>query len=1343
MNPIIWLILCCCLLLNSPIGAQDQYIAQTHTLSVSDGLLSNTINVIYEDSKGVIWIGTDYGLNSYDGINLLSYTQKDHGLKGNFIRYIHEDIHNNIWIISQNQHEGQFLFNVLNPIDKSIKSISEYCQMPSSFNPSKIRRTVENFDHSIWFITETNHIYEYNGDRMLSLIDFQHSYLENYYLKKKSDTEMLMTATSHTATSAFKTLVFYDYKKQKVLKEIKLDYSFDNRLYDPTSKEDYWENRKDSSISIYAQNQTKPLYQKKVSENYFIRANRNAFFVGSGKDVDIVKKDGSGIQRIQTEEMLFDKAIYIDNRNGVWYKDYKNEALRYLRYVPTPFQSFKLAGENPNQSFRGGRGIVKLKDSLLFVGSILRYQRRKLSPSLNIHAITKGSFGVTATKNNQFWIALESGNALLIDSTGKQLLAPNSLNRYDITWIVLEDQDQKVWAGTNQGLTYLDREQNLLMPVKAYNEFPALAQSAIFYIHEEGNVLYLCTSSGLYLWDKKKGAQACYFKDQSIVHLYEDAEGTFWLASKGSGLLQFDPKTQESNSFTTANSLAHNVLYAIYEDDYNNLWMSSNWGIMCFDKKTKNVTNYVKESGFLENEFNTSSHYQDKDGSIYFGGQSGIVLFHPKDFQIALDTFPLIVTQASKFNSDTETAENLLPNLLSKGRIELYPNNESFQLTAALLDYRNPKLHQYAYKIEGLNNKWRYQLNPLISFNQLPYGEYQLKIKVKGISGNWVQLPQTIQLVVYKPFYLQSWFIILALVFSIGLILFIFKFRTKQLIKQQRKLEEVIELRTKKIAQQAEDLKSLDQVKSRFFANISHELRTPLTLIIGPLSFLLDKIKRQEIAPKEVETGLVSIKRNSKHLLSLVEEILDLSKMEDNKLKVNEGSIHLKSYTQSIFESFTKQADYLGINYIFEENLEDTLHVLLDENKVTKLLNNLLSNALKFTPTKASVIFSVKEKNALIEFMVQDTGIGIHPDDLPHIFERFYQSKQANRPAQGGTGIGLALVSEFTELLQGKVEVNSTLGQGTCFKVVLPKKSTIPPIKILEEEHLVDQIEANDLSEIELVSSDHTFTILLVEDHAEMRDFITQILNTKYRILTARNGLEGLETLKNTSDSIDLIISDVMMPKMDGFEMLQQIKALPKWAYTPMIMLTARAAEQDKLQALTIGVDDYLTKPFSVGELKARIKNLLTNSFHRSKHITEQQELASQTSKESTESESTIEVASNLRTVDLDWLKNIENLMLEEVDNDLISISDFAKKLHLSERHLGRKLKQMTGMSPAKMFKTVRLKLARTYLESRKFKTVKEIAYATGFQTVGTFSKSYKKEYGRLPSSYFHSNTTK
>lgn len=1333
-------------LINLSLKAQQQYITQTHALSIADGLLSNTINVIYEDSRGIVWIGTNHGLNRYDGILLQSYTQKEGGLRGNLIHSIKEDIHGNIWIASSNQIRGNLSLNILDPINQKFQSIDEYCA--TSFQLPEIVRIIQNYDATIWLISKTNQIYEYDGKKLSSLVNFNSNQQQQYFICKTDSNELSITTS--IKKERIDSVALYNYQTHQFVDGLQLKYYPINSHYFYSPKSSYWLAYKDSSIRIFS-NALQPLQIPDNWSNWdgskFFKATDDYFFIGDDQNVAIFNKEGILQQQIPAnQENYFKNAIYIDQRNGAWYKDYEREELRYIRYSSTPFKAYDLSENKPSDVFRGGRGIIKLQDSLLFVGSILPFSKTELNQNLKLHMISSGSFGVSKNSDNEFWIGSENGRAILIDSTGKLLFQSPSSNFHEIAWIVLEDQDQKVWSGTNNGLSILDRNSNLFIKATQYNEYPLLKESAIFDIHEKEKVLYLCTSSGLYVWDKQTGAQACFLKHQSIAHLYEDKDGLFWLASKGGGLIKFDPRTKQLESFTTQNGLANNVLYAVYEDDYNNLWMSSDWGIMCFDKNTQTITSYVKENGLLENEFNTSSHYQDEEGFIYFGSQTGIIIFHPKDFQTLNDSFPLIITQASKFDSEVDLEKNILPDLLDNNHIELYPNHESFQLTAALLDYRNPRLHQYAYIIEGFNNTWRYQRNPLISINQLPYGSYSLRIKVKGIMGSWIELAQPITIYVYKPFYLQTWFIMFILALGIGFLLFIFKMRTNQLLKRQKSLENTIQIRTKKIAQQAEDLKSLDQVKSRFFANISHELRTPLTLILGPLSLLLDQIKDQNIKKEAIEKGLFSIQKNGNHLLSLVEEILNLSKMEHGKLETYEETIHLKTYAQNIFESFVKQAKYLDIKYTLETNLEDDLYVLLDENKVTKLLNNLLSNAFKFTPTKASVALIIKEQNKTLEFIVRDTGIGIHPNDLPHIFERFYQSNQPNRPAQGGTGIGLALVYEFTQLMQGNIDVESSLNKGTSFNVSLPKNIITPSNEFLEQENMpVIQFDDSDDMEMSSMIDNKQFTILLVEDHVEMRDFITQILSTKYRIIIARNGIEGLDLLNNTTETIDLIISDVMMPKMDGFEMLQQIKALPKWVLTPMIMLTARAAEKDKLQALTIGVDDYLTKPFSVEELKARIKNLLTNSVNR--QLWKKEQITPIVVKNNT-SDNSIPAPNTplqkettnpeVRAVDLEWLKDLENLILEELDNETISIADFAEKLHISERHFSRKLKQITGLSPAKMLKTVRLNLARTYLETGKFKTVKEVAFSVGFQTVNNFSKSYKKQYGKLPSEYFH-----
>lgn len=1312
--------------------SQNNYVAQTHTISVPDGLLSPAVTYVFEDSKGIIWIGTDCGLNRYDGISLISYT-KANGLSGNYISLIEEDIHGNIWVVCSPQFSADHSICIINPRLQTIQTIEDYCSLPKNFDVTHILQLTRNYDGTLWLITRSEALYEYGRKELVFVKKVLTQTNFNWHKLPKGEMFFLLNDNQEKTF----TLQFYDYKKEKNLDSYiihKGSFFSSNFFHEINVDKDtatYWVSVNDdaSFIQFYRREANSKsaslLNQISVEKNVtYLKKTKSNYLIENEDIITCYNKKGAAIKKIPISKKIWSQRIYlIDKKEGFWYKDTEKEALRYLKYQKSTFKTYDLTGGEAVSLFGGGRGMTLIKDSVLLMGSIIRFKEVTSPSGLTI----KPGMGYALWSNNQD-LVYAGGHyvaAFNNDCVKKNDFKKPETPQIELIWNIFEDHEGTIWLGNDKGLAHLNLEEQKIIHNNQYNKFGTLGESIIYDIHEYEGLLYLCSSSGLYVWDKEKGAQANYLSEDILVHLYEDKDGMFWLASKGGGLVKFNPKTEEYRRFTTADGLSHNVVYAVYEDDYNKLWMSSNWGIMSFDKESYQVTNYTKENGLLDNEFNTISHYKDKNGKIYFGSQKGLVIFHPKDFHKSSETFPLRITRACKISKATDEE---IP-LIDKHRIDLYPADKGFVLNVALLDYRNPKLHQYTYKIEGLEDKWHYQLDPNITEKNLAYGHYSIRVKIKGIDGVWVEYPTPIQLLVYKPFYLQWWFISLIVILSIGTVLLFIKLRTKQLLDRQKELEKMVHIRTEKIVQQAEDLKKLDRVKSRFFANISHELRTPLTLIIGPITLLINQLKKESVDAKSIEKGLKGIKKSGENLLDLVEEILDLSKMEAQKLDLSEEPVYLASFAQMLYSSFSKQAEYIGINYRLELNIEDDLYILLDKNKVERILNNLLSNAFKFTEKGQDLRVTVNSTEKEIEFIVADTGTGIHPDDLPHILERFYQSKQPNFPTQGGTGIGLALVSEFTKLMNGSINIDSVLGKGATFSIRLPKQTI--QLSIQEQQKVItkDQPIANseDNDTIKSVSEkDKSTTILVVEDHPEIRNFIHSILELDYNVITASNGLEGLAVLKNNLKTIDLIISDVMMPQMDGFAMLEAIKANKDWRHTPMIMLTARASEEDKLHALTIGVHDYLTKPFSVEELKVRINNLLHNAFDRKTWLKDQQE--------------TIEVEdtnNNVHSeVDTEWVKKIESFMTQQISNEFFSIPLLAEYMHISEGHLRRKLKQIIGLTPAKMFKLVRLNTARSYLEKGTFNTVKEVAYAVGFQTTDNFTKSYKKQFGKLPSDY-------
>jgi signal transduction histidine kinase/DNA-binding response OmpR family regulator len=869
-----------------------------------------------------------------------------------------------------------------------------------------------------------------------------------------------------------------------------------------------------------------------------------------------------------------------------------------------------------------------------------------------------------------------------------------------------------------------------------------LSDITLYGFHENKAGAWFYGNNGVYLVDLKNSKLLSHYNiDQKgknylpsnhIAHLFEDEDGYFWLATKGDGLIKWDPSSGQYKQYTQKGAgLSHNVLYAVYGDTENNLWISSQRGLMRFHTKSEDIQIYLEEDGLPHNEFNTIAHYQDEDGRLYFGGQNGLIHFHPKEIQQQEIKADFVLTACYKRQQDSSL--NLTKRLFEEHYLEFYPNDKSLVIEFALLDFRNSKNHQYSYQLKGFDQDWHYQSEGKIRINSLPYGSYELLLRAKSAnSGIWINYPSPIKIKVIPPFYLQWWFIILSVCIGLLFIYLVFRWRIAQLEERKKELEKIVAERTAKIEEdkalieaQAEELKALDKLKSRFFANISHELRTPLTLILGPLSYLIDQPQAWD--EEKVRKQLLRMQRNGKNLMQLIEEILDLSKLEANKLELKEEATSLRDFFEHIFMLFEAEFQNQGVHSELQFKLKDEqLHVLLDRDKIKKVVNNFLSNALKFTPSKGKISMSIVEEDDHILLKVIDTGKGVHPNDLPHIFERFYQSKQSDQKMYGGTGIGLALVSEFAELMGGKAYAESSLGVGSRFYFKFPKKKT----------EIIHQAESNKIiiaedDPIESIGTD--FTILVVEDNHDMRDFVAQLLQERYKkVLTAQNGAEGLAILELEGTNIDLILSDVMMPELDGLSLLQKIKSHPSWYKIPVIMLTALASERDKLDALVIGVDDYLSKPFSVAELLIRVQNLLYNYHQRRKWLSEEDK----TTEEENEDQLAVDHSDNEVISETDWLKATEEVIRSSIPSNVLDVNGLAKKMLLSPRQLSRKLKSLTGLTPAKFIREIQLQIARKELENGKAISIAEVAYNSGFDNPNNFSTTFKKRFGKPPSDY-------
>jgi signal transduction histidine kinase/DNA-binding response OmpR family regulator/ligand-binding sensor domain-containing protein len=1051
------------------------------------------------------------------------------------------------------------------------------------------------------------------------------------------------------------------------------------------------------------------------------------------------------------------RALYKDNKGRIWLGD--DFGLYQLTISRSRFNRYLYSKSKHQEERKSIRGMLTHGDQLLVnvdqIGLFeadLKTGQSQMRPG-SAHF---GNYGLWLLSNHEIWSGRQKSIYRFVPGTSGGRLQTTDFT----TWSICEDAQGNRWLGTEaHGLQVIAQGKETPEPFTRFNGFDELGTAFVLYIAtDKAGYLWACANTGLYKIDPQKGVVARWWTGgkgeyhlpaDNFYHFYTDDDGIFWIATTN-GLLRVPSRESHKGSrhpawieagskrFNRSDGLPSETVYAVYEDRHGRLWLPTDQGIVCLDKKTGWVDIYYEADGIAHNEFNRAAHCKASDGTLYFGGLNGVTAFHPDEFKSEGDQvsdMPLVITRLEQLNGADNRLEDRTGELLRSATITLRPDDRYFSVEMALLSYESVHLVQYAWKIEGLDKDWHYQKERHINYGGLPYGRFTLRLKARSADGRW---SDEVQVAVHslRPWYLQTWFLVLmAALLAYGFRWYIRR-RSRHHIEAQQKLERLVATATERIEQdkqtiqrQAEELRHLDKVKSNFFANVSHELRTPLTLILGPLGSVLqrNKLENQDF------TLVKLAQMHARQLLQLVNQILDLSKMENDKLELRETPVRLYPFLRRVAAAFESHADQRGILFTFRFKVEKDLSVLLDAPKVETILNNLLSNALKFTPSDADgkVDLTVEHSGHSIQISVADTGRGIHPDDLPHVFNRFYQSQQPGAPIEGGTGIGLALCKELAELMQGSIRAESReLGAGSTFFLEIPLREVLG----LQPEE-PEWTGEDDLSVAALVPLDTAGAtadqplVLVVEDNASLRNYVQAVLSGQYRVVCAANGQEALEYLESASTKVSLIISDIMMPVMDGFQLLQRLKNAEAYWQVPVIMLTARADVRDQLLALRIGVDDYLLKPFESEELLARVSALLARYREKTQlmpEITEQGIVQDPGDLEETD----------LTAGELAFLEELETVVRRELRNETLSVGWLAAHFYMSERQLQRRINRLTGLSPNAYLREVRLETARFMLEQRSVQTMKEAALEVGFRDEKHFSQLFRERFGKSPAEY-------
>lgn len=1312
MRRTIWLFIILCF----PLYMDGQsYQFQIRHISSRDGLPNEYIHSVFQASDKYVWISTNYGTVRYDGYQMHELLTPLNNATSDF----HEDAQGKIWLVQfivAWRIAGMQEVYIYDPEIAKMLTFNEYFGSEIPVQLSTISKITSDNEGNIWINTHEGRLFRYDGSfkEIMTLpaettqdiqgTRFQIIPVNDQCFIVKQGWNYLWRVDS---SGKYEKIVF-----PAAISSIQQDengtlwvitdrtsdiYRLTESGFSPVRLEP------EEKVNIY-QSAVKILAPKR--QIWYTDTRHLHVYDFSGKLLSSLDLNDNGANFKSIVDVYFDAdgRAWLATDNGIYIvKLSVNRFTKYLDYG----------------KIKDVREILVAENGEVFVA---QNKIHNLTKQTQIHPPHPGQFVTIAKQGNTFW-GLSYGNGLMkVNAAAKkkqlvQIADSLFTNPLSNPVVRFSKRSGRLWLGGDKALGIIDTATLEFFPYRQLNGFTSLLDNNIKFFYETKEGIWLLTTNGLYLLNEAKGIVAHYadmFPERRILHMHEDSAGIFWLATERGGLLRWDRTTNKVQQFTKKNGLSHDVIYAVYEDDYGYLWLSSQYGLMRFNKDNYDVNIYLPEDGIIHPEFNRLSHAQASDGRLYFGGLGGVISFHPQDFVSEQpDRTPLRIVAFEKWDGRNGKIYDFTEEFIANNEILLQPYEKSFQIGFVLVNFEKPEENQYAYRIEGMDADWQHIHENSLRINGLPYGKYTLHLRGKKLDKQWSAQQLAIPIHIIRPFYLRWWFLLISVAVLIMGIIALFKIRTYRLRLEKKNLEAEIDRRTATIRRQAEELKQLDEQKSRFFLNVAHELRTPLTLIATPISHYL-----AHAASTDKNTDLLhSTQRHVRHLLRLVESILDLSKLDAQQLHLRETPVDLASYIRRTFAMYESYAELHQIHYELQCKVNKTLKVWVDESKLEKILHNLLFNALKFTPPGGSVTMQVTEHGKHLLFQIIDTGKGIHPEDLPRIFDRYFQSNQANEPLHGGSGIGLSIAQEYAQLMEGTLQAESALGKGSIFTLLLPKKAA-------PEESLNNSIPGNSPTVSEngrSISANNGkknagHRILVAEDNVDMQELLRQILTPHYEVLQVPNGQAALDVLATWQ--VDGVITDLMMPKMDGFELVAQLKAHETWQYLPVIVLTARANDTDKLAALRIGVDDYLHKPFSAEELLVRIGNLIANRARR-------RQLASTTDDE-------LDL-----TADQSWLQEVENCALSLLERlPEFRISDLADCVHISDRHFRRRIQETIGMTANEYIREIRLQRARQLLERHSHKTVLEIANAVGFSSTSYFTKLYAERFGRKPSDY-------
>ena len=1008
--------------------------------------------------------------------------------------------------------------------------------------------------------------------------------------------------------------------------------------------------------------------------------------------------------------------------------------LNFLSKSSTNYNTFESFTFSKNENGLTSNNIFSISENIIDENqSILWFSTE--SGGLNKLVINKND----ASKDFKF----EKFNNPVNDGSNVKTLAIHS---------IFSEGKNRLWIGyygSGLGLAEWDTPESkpyfsFINPDDKKIQFPGKIIRDIY--RDASGVLWITTNNGLNkLIENSTDITKSYFKsyrydssnDTSIgsdytLQIFESTNKTLWIGTIGGGLNKLIRNKERSvvgfKRYNTQNKqFPNDVINSIQEDDNGFLWVGTNTGLVKFDPKKESFKTYSTNE--LQNpEMSEISALKRKNGELVFGGVNGINVFTSKSNKKSNIAPRTLITDFSIMYEPVKPLQVINNKvILDQGiahtdHITLDANINNFSFSFSSLHFNDSRFNKYKYILEGFDENWIETSSDfrVAKYTNIKPGDYVFKVYGSNNKGVWSEKPAKVNLTLLPPWYFTLW--AKTLYFLSFILIFYLLSRISVIqIKRKRKLE------FNRLEKEKE--KEINKVKLEFFTNISHELRSPLTLILGPAEKL---IKQGEKLQKKEKLRLYrTMQRNSDYILGLIKQLLDFRKLEQGEIKLKCTHINLVNLIQKVTEQFQTKAEQekLNLDYDFNKN---KIFAWIDATIIEKILHNLLSNAIKFTPKGGNITIGVRELSLQksiypeghIEIQVEDNGIGIASSDVKTIFNRFYQSDNQNKKNEG-FGIGLSFSHNLAKLHGGEIKVKSQLKKGSCFTLLIPLgNSHLSNEQMIENnEIIVSKVEHHDnldlVNDQQKDSSGHKNkpSLLIIEDNLEIYHYLTSELSQHYLTIGSTDGKQGIDLAFEKLP--DIIISDIMMPGTNGIEVSKTLKNNIKTSHIPIILLSARANDESKIEGLKSGADVYLTKPFSLEVLKTQLTSLLNN---RKIIHNEFKNLNFEPSK--------IEISS----MDEVFVENIINIIKDNIDNSNFTVQEFSNLSGMSRTTFFNKVKSITGLKPTEFLRNYRLKLAAQFLS--KGYSVKEAMYKTGFNTPSYFSQSFKVLFKMTPTEF-------